>query len=100
MVPGGHVSVLLVVSIGFWQWGLREGQNMAHLGHFNCQPGQKFLVQTSLNVVLKIEVRAMRLNSTSADLIRKCGVFKDPSCQDIFYDNKGDSFVLKISWDS
>ena len=35
----------------------------------------------------------MRLNSTSADLIRKCGVFKDPSCRDIFYDNKNVLYV-------
>ena len=29
MVPGGHLSVILVVIIGFWQWGVRKGQNMA-----------------------------------------------------------------------
>ena len=29
MVPGGHLSVILVVIIGFRQWGVRKGQNMA-----------------------------------------------------------------------
>ena len=29
VVPGGYLSVILVVIIGFWQWGVRKGQNMA-----------------------------------------------------------------------
>ena len=29
VVPGGHMSVILVVIIGFRQWGVRKGQNMA-----------------------------------------------------------------------
>ena len=29
MLPGGHLSVILVVIIGFRQWGVRKGQNMA-----------------------------------------------------------------------
>ena len=32
MVPGGHPSVILVVIIGFRQWGARKGQNMAQNG--------------------------------------------------------------------
>ena len=32
MVPGGHLSVILVVIIGFWQWGVRKGQGMAQNG--------------------------------------------------------------------
>ena len=32
MVPGGHLSNILVVIIGFRQWGVREGQNMAQNG--------------------------------------------------------------------
>ena len=32
MVPGGHLSVILVVIIGFRQWGVRKGQNMAQNG--------------------------------------------------------------------
>ena len=32
MVHGGHLSVVLVVIIGFRQWGVREGQNMAQNG--------------------------------------------------------------------
>ena len=29
VVPSGHLSVILVVIIGFRQWGVRKGQNMA-----------------------------------------------------------------------
>ena len=29
VVPSGHLSVILVVIIGFQQWGVRKGQNMA-----------------------------------------------------------------------
>ena len=29
VVPGGYLSVILVVIIGFRQWGVRKGQNMA-----------------------------------------------------------------------
>ena len=29
VVPGSHMSVILVVIIGFRQWGVRKGQNMA-----------------------------------------------------------------------
>ena len=29
VVPGGHMSVILVVIIGFRQWGVRKDQNMA-----------------------------------------------------------------------
>ena len=32
VVPGGHMSVKLVVIIGFRQWGVRKGQNMAQNG--------------------------------------------------------------------
>ena len=32
VVPGGHMSVILVVIIGFRQWGVRKGQNMAQNG--------------------------------------------------------------------
>ena len=32
VVPGGHLSVILVVIIGFRQWGVREGQYMAQNG--------------------------------------------------------------------
>ena len=32
MVPGGHLSVILVVIIGFGQGGVRKGQNMAQNG--------------------------------------------------------------------
>ena len=32
VVPGGHLSVILVVIIGFQQWGVREGQYMAQNG--------------------------------------------------------------------
>ena len=32
VVPGGHMSVILVVIIGFWQWGVRKDQNMAQNG--------------------------------------------------------------------
>ena len=32
MVPGGHLSVILVVIIGFRQWGVRKGQGMAPNG--------------------------------------------------------------------
>ena len=29
VVPSGHLSVILVFIIGFRQWGVRKGQNMA-----------------------------------------------------------------------
>ena len=32
VVPSGHLSVILVVFIGFRQWGVRKGQNMAQNG--------------------------------------------------------------------
>ena len=32
VVPGGHLSIILVVIIGFWQWEVRKGQNMAQNG--------------------------------------------------------------------
>ena len=32
VVPGGYLSVILVVIIGFRQWGAMEGQNMAQNG--------------------------------------------------------------------
>ena len=32
MVLGGHLSVILVVIIGFRQWGVRKGQKMAQNG--------------------------------------------------------------------
>ena len=32
VVLGGHLSVILVVINGFWQWGVRKGQNMAQNG--------------------------------------------------------------------
>ena len=32
VVPGGHMSVILVVIIGFRQWGVRKDQNMAQNG--------------------------------------------------------------------
>ena len=32
VVPGGHLSVILVIIIGFRQWGVREGQYMAQNG--------------------------------------------------------------------
>ena len=32
VVPGGHLSVILVVIIGFGQGGVRKGQNMAQNG--------------------------------------------------------------------
>ena len=45
VVPGGHLSVILVVIIGFWQWGVRKGQNMAQNGlRLNiCQGCRRFL---------------------------------------------------------
>ena len=32
VVPGGQLSVILVVIIGFWQWEVRKGQNLAQNG--------------------------------------------------------------------
>ena len=32
VVPGSHMSVILVVIIGFRQWGVRKDQNMAQNG--------------------------------------------------------------------
>ena len=32
VVPGGHMSVILVLIIGFQQWGVRKDQNMAQNG--------------------------------------------------------------------
>ena len=32
VVPSGHLSVILVVIIGFRQWGVRKDQNMAKNG--------------------------------------------------------------------
>ena len=32
VVPGGHMSVILVIIIGFRQWGVRKDQNMAQNG--------------------------------------------------------------------
>ena len=41
VVPGGHLSVILVVIIGFWQWGVRKGQNMAQNAAHAVNPMQK-----------------------------------------------------------